>query len=120
MAKRTGPTRPARGRSNSRASSRKIARGGAPKVAARRTTRKAATGKPPRSKSAVATRVAKHRAQMRRAGMKLLQIWVPDVSRPDFLAEARRQSLLLRDDPQEQEILNWLEQAAAAIDGWKA
>jgi hypothetical protein len=61
----------------------------------------------------VAKRVAKHRAEMQRRGMKLLQIWVPDTSSPDFLAEARRQSLLVRDGPDDAE---WSEAAVAELD----
>ena len=46
-------------------------------------------------------RVATHRAKMRAQGMRLIQIWVPDVRSPEFAAEARRQSLLLARDPRD-------------------
>jgi hypothetical protein len=38
-------------------------------------------------------RVAAHRVKLRKAGLHPIQIWVPDVKSPEFLAEARRQSL---------------------------
>jgi len=65
-----------------------------------------------------AARVRKHREKMRRAGMKLLQIWVPDSTQKGFAAECRRQSLLLRNDPHESEILAEIE-AIADTEGWK-
>ena len=38
-------------------------------------------------------RVRRHREQLRRQGLRPLQIWVPDVKAPHFADEARRQSL---------------------------
>jgi hypothetical protein len=40
---------------------------------------------------------------MRRRGMKLVQIWVPDPKSPYFAGEARRQSQMLADSPTEQD-----------------
>lgn len=37
-------------------------------------------------------RVRKHRDELRAAGLRPLQIWVPDVRRTGFLDECRRQS----------------------------
>ena len=37
-------------------------------------------------------RVRKHREQLRRQGLRPLQIWVPDVLSPSFRAAARKQS----------------------------
>jgi hypothetical protein len=65
-----------------------------------------------------AERVQKHRAGLRSAGLRPVQIWVPDTRSSGFAAECRRQSLALQDDPQEADILNWLE-AAADTKGWK-
>lgn len=64
-----------------------------------------------------ASRVQKHRAQLRAAGLRPFQIWVPDTRRPGFAEECRPQSLSLRDDPQEREVADWLEQAAEH-EGW--
>jgi hypothetical protein len=36
--------------------------------------------------------------------MRPIQIWVPDVHAPEFAAEARRQSLLVAQSPEEAEI----------------
>ena len=38
-------------------------------------------------------KVRRHRARLRREGLRPLQVWVPDTRMPDFAAEARRQSL---------------------------
>jgi hypothetical protein len=65
-----------------------------------------------------AERVHRYRAQLRAAGLRPVQIWVPDTRRPGFAEECRRQSRLLRDDRQEGETLSWLE-AVADTDGWE-
>lgn len=38
-------------------------------------------------------KVRAHRERLRKQGLRPIQIWVPDVSSPEFAAEARRQSL---------------------------
>lgn len=63
-------------------------------------------------------RVRKHRASLRRAGLRPVQLWVPDTRSPSFPEEARRQSAQLVDDPQEDEILDWLSQAWDT-EGWQ-
>ena len=45
--------------------------------------------------SSAAQRVRKRRAALRRAGLRPVQIWVPDTRRPGFAAECRRQSRLV-------------------------
>lgn len=42
-----------------------------------------------------AERVRRRRDKMRAAGMRPIQIWVPDTSAPGFAAECRRQCALL-------------------------
>lgn len=37
-------------------------------------------------------KVKEHRARLREQGLRPVQVWVPDVRSPAFLAEARRQS----------------------------
>lgn len=59
----------------------------------------------------------RRRDKLRAAGLRPVQIWVPDVRRPGFAEECRRQSLMLREDLQEAEILAWLE-AAADTNAW--
>ena len=44
-------------------------------------------------------RVRAYRAELRRRGLRPIQIWVPDVDSPEFIAEARRQSLLAANSP---------------------
>lgn len=66
----------------------------------------------------VNARVQKHRDALRAAGLRPIQIWVPDTRRPGFAEECRRQSLVVRNDPQEKEIMDWLE-AAADTEGWE-
>jgi hypothetical protein len=66
-----------------------------------------------------ASRVQRHRAQLKALGMRPLQLWVPDTRSAQFVAECRRQSALLVADPHERETLAWIEQAADT-DGWSA
>jgi hypothetical protein len=60
-----------------------------------------------------------YRERMRRGGLRLVQVWLPDVRNRRFAAEARRQSLLVSHDPAEREILEVLERNAD-FSGWKA
>ena len=55
-------------------------------------------------------RVAGHRQRLRAAGLRPVQIWVPDTRRPGFAEECRRQSLSLREDPAEQAVLHFMEE----------
>jgi len=48
----------------------------------------------------------------KRAGMRLIRLWVPDTRSKRFAAECRRQSLLLKDDPAEVETLRFIERVA--------
>lgn len=45
--------------------------------------------------SSTRDRVRQHRARLRRQGLRPLQIWVPDVRAPEFIAEAHRQSVAI-------------------------
>jgi hypothetical protein len=40
-------------------------------------------------------RVARRRAKLRAAGLRPIQIWVPDTTRPGFAEECRRESLVI-------------------------
>lgn len=66
--------------------------------------------------STTSERVNKHRAALRAAGMRPVQIWVPDTRRAGFAEECRRQSLVLRGDRQEKAILDWLTDVADTND----
>ena len=67
----------------------------------------------------VIERVHKHRAKLRAEGMRPIQIWVPDTRLSGFTEECRRQSLVVKHDPQEKELLDFLEDAADR-EGWEA
>jgi hypothetical protein len=69
-------------------------------------------------RTSASERVQKHRTALRAAGLRPVQIWVPDTRRAGFTEECRRQSLALRGDAHERETLDWLE-AAADTDGWE-
>lgn len=69
-------------------------------------------------RTSTSERVQKHRAALRAAGLRPVQIWVPDTRRAGFAEECRRQSLALSGDMHERETLNWLG-AAADTDGWE-
>jgi hypothetical protein len=63
-------------------------------------------------------RVQKHREGLKAAGMRPVQIWVPDTRRADFALECRRQSLLLKNDPHEVDTQSWVH-AIADTQGWQ-
>jgi hypothetical protein len=69
-------------------------------------------------RSNTAARVHKLRQALRAAGLRPIQIWVPDTRRRGFAAECRRQSLSLRDDRYERDTLEWIHNAADQVD-WK-
>jgi hypothetical protein len=66
----------------------------------------------------VTVRVQKRREALRMAGLRPVQLWVPDTRRASFAEECHRQSELLRNDSQEREVLAWAE-AASNIEGWE-
>jgi hypothetical protein len=70
-----------------------------------------------RNKPSSRERVQKHRAKLKRQGLRPLQIWVPDTENPRFRAECRRQSRLIAADPHEKEIMDWIERAQDTS-GW--
>jgi len=46
-------------------------------------------------------RAKAHRERLRRQGLRPIEIWVPDVTSPDFAAEAHRQSLAVANSQDE-------------------
>jgi hypothetical protein len=64
-------------------------------------------------------RVQQHRNNARNQGYRLVQLRVRDTRAKAFKSECRRQSLSLRNDPKEKEILDWMEQAQD-YSGWDA
>ncbi len=65
-----------------------------------------------------AERVQRHRQRLRAAGLRPVQIWIPDTRRPGFADECRRQSLLIAAAAEEKEFQDWLLQVADT-DGWR-
>ena len=69
--------------------------------------------------SDVNSRVQKHRDALRRAGLRPVQLWVPDTRRPNFAEECRRQSrLAAQADMADTELQQLMENALADVDGW--
>jgi len=67
----------------------------------------------------VNSRVQKHRDALRAAGLRPVQIWVPDTRRPDFAQECRRQSLLAANaDAANADLQRFMDEALADVDGW--
>ncbi len=67
----------------------------------------------------VNARVQKHRDALRLAGLRPVQIWVPDTRRPDFAEECRRQCLIAAQaDLGDIEMQQFMEAALADLDGW--
>lgn len=65
----------------------------------------------------VSERVQKHRAGLRAAGLRPVQIWVPDTRRPDFVAECKRQSRLAAQcDTKDPEMMRWMDAALSDLD----
>jgi hypothetical protein len=60
-------------------------------------------------RAATRVKVREHRQRLRAQGMRPIQIWVPDVRSPEFAAEARRQSRLVAQSPQETEIQDFID-----------
>lgn len=67
----------------------------------------------------VNSRVQKHRDALRIAGLRPVQIWVPDTRRSDFAEECRRQCLLVAQaDSADSEMQQFMEGTLASVDGW--
>lgn len=64
-----------------------------------------------RKPRSAATRMAEYRRRMRARGLRLVQIWVPDTSSPEFIAEYQRQAkAIAASDPAGDEVMDWLDQ----------
>ena len=68
-----------------------------------------------------AVRVQKRRDALRMAGLRPIQIRVPDTRRPDFADECRRQSrLVAQADHRDGALDQFMDEALSDIDGWEA
>lgn len=71
--------------------------------------------------SSVTVRVQKRRDVLRAAGLRPVQIWVPDTRRPSFAEECLRQSALAAQaDKADPELLEFIDDALDDVDGWSA
>jgi hypothetical protein len=69
----------------------------------------------------VNVRVRRHRESLRAAGLRPVQIWVPDTRRPGFARECQRQSLLVAQADRADPTLDaFMDEALASVDGWVA
>jgi len=69
----------------------------------------------------VAERVQKRRNALRMAGLRPIQIWVPDTRRPGFAEECRRQSKLASQaDRADVEMMDFMDEVLSDVDGWTA
>ena len=68
----------------------------------------------------VNARVQKHRDALRMAGLRPVQIWVPDTRRPDFAEECRRQCrLAAQSDLTDTALQQLMDESLADVDGWE-
>lgn len=66
-------------------------------------------------------RVQKRRENLRAAGLRPLQIWVPDTRRPGFAEECRRQSLVVaKADKADQDLHDFMDAALDDLDDSEA
>jgi hypothetical protein len=69
--------------------------------------------------TALTARVKKRRDALRMAGLRPVQIWVPDTRRPDFADECRRQCrLVAQADSADTDMQHLRADALADVDGW--
>ena len=68
--------------------------------------------------SNTALRVQKHRLALRDAGLRPIQIWVPNTEAPGFIEECRRQSALVAaSDRADTGLMSFLDESLADLDG---
>ena len=68
----------------------------------------------------VSERVQKRRAALRAAGLRPVQIWVPDSRRPGFAAECRRQAALVAEaDRSDTDMHDFIDAALKDLDEWR-
>jgi hypothetical protein len=71
--------------------------------------------------TSVALRVQKRRTALRMAGLRPIQIWVPDTRGAGFAAECQRQSALAaKSDLADTDMMSFIDEALDDVDGWNA
>lgn len=68
---------------------------------------------PPHAAANPAPRMKQYRDRLRAAGLRPIQLWVPDTRAPGFAAECRRQSVALAHDRAERDAATFIEAAGA-------
>ncbi|MBX9705589.1 MAG: antitoxin MazE family protein [Gammaproteobacteria bacterium] len=68
-------------------------------------------------KKSTVERVQKHRDKLRQAGLRPIQLWIPDARQRGFAKECLKQSMLLRGDQHERDTLDRLN-ALSDREGW--
>lgn len=69
--------------------------------------------------TSIAARVEKRRSALRMAGLRPVQIWVPDTRRAGFSDECKRQSKLVSQaDMADGDLLEFMDAALTDMDGW--
>ncbi|MGH2608848.1 MAG: antitoxin MazE family protein [Tepidiformaceae bacterium] len=63
-----------------------------------------------------AERVRAYRERMRERGLRPVTFWVPDVTTPEFAAQARRESLAIKNSPGEQENIDFVESVSVMLE----
>ncbi len=64
-------------------------------------------------------RVREHRQRLRMAGLRPVQIWVPDTRRPDFAEECRRQGqIVAMGDKADTQLQALMDEALSGTEGW--
>ena len=70
----------------------------------------------PDDRSSSRDKVRAHRERLRKQGLRPIQIWVPDVRRPDFRKEAHRQSVAVAESASAQADQDFID-AISELDG---
>jgi len=63
------------------------------------------------------TRVRRHRDKLRAAGLKPVQLWVWDTTRPGFAEQIRRECAIINASAEDERVLAEIE-ATADFEGW--
>ncbi len=63
-------------------------------------------------------RVRRYRERRKAMGMKELRMWVPDTKLPRVKGEAKRQSILVSQIGEEEEVMDWIE-GVMDTEGWE-
>jgi hypothetical protein len=67
--------------------------------------------------SPIKLRVQKHREKLRAAGLRPVQLWLPNTSADAFKLRCERESASLRDDLSEADVQAWIAEVSET-EGW--